>query len=697
MKLHASFNSEKLNNMKMLSLFALVIVSHFALAQNYDQLEDIQVTAVKGNKDERTFIETNESVSILKSKNLNRSDLNNSVQMLNGLANVQTQSDKNGDTFSIRGISDMGVTGYQKDNLATILVDEIFQTTLAVRAGSFENWDLNSVEVRRGAQSTDQGVNSLAGNILLFHNAPSEIDQGAAKLVFGNFGRKEGAFLINKKVSDKVAVRLSYNKEMGDGFIENTTTNNDKWNERNKDHAMMDVLYRLSAKDNVRLFLKVLRMNRGGSYVQDVDDLEVAEDQDYKEITNNQQAGLIYERLISDNVMNKLIIGATRGDSSVKSDEDGTSINVAGTRKGNDKDHFLSLENQLKYKSDNIKNVLGVHLHQYYLNNFYDFNLMFTPSVQYPVTQENTKERTTYALFDTFVYDFNDNHSFLVGGRFEVVKNKFAADIHATAFPTLSGKHEDSSTNAVILPKIGYTYKSGHYSIGATYSEGYRTGGVSVNRRQTRTNSYDPEKTHNYEISFKHLQGRSLFAANAFYTKWNDQQVEIINNGDTFDTDVKNASKSELYGLELESAYQFQNADSIRVNVGYVHTQFLSFNNADKSFTGNQFPDAAPLTGQVSYWKVLNDEWMLVLVSRYVSESFSDPDNERWAPEQFYTDINLQYVKEQYMLEFYTRNVFDQKYRIFNGSPRSTTTPYQASYHRVSAPREFGARLNYYW
>lgn len=684
--------------MKTLTITTLLLTNSL-IASTHD-LETIEVAEVRGNKDARTFLETTESVSVLRQKNLNRGDIANSVQMLNGFSNVQTQSDKNGDTFSIRGISDMGVTGYQKDNLASVIVDDVFQTPLALRAGSFENWDLESVELRRGAQSTDQGVNSLAGNILLYHQAPTSEDGGAAKLTGGNFGRREGAFAFNKKVNDKFSMRTSYNKEDFDGYFKNKTTSNDKWGERKKDHFRTDFLYRFTDSDSLRFNLKLLRMHRGGTYVQDVKRYSVRENQDYKDITNNQQAGLTYVKKLSSNFSNKLILGASRSDAVTKADEDGTATDVAGHRTSSDRDQFLSLENQLRYKSDKVKNVTGIHFHKYYLNNFHKINLMFTPSVNYPVIQENAKHRDTFAVFDTFTYDFSRHHALTLGGRVEVVKNKFAANIDTSAAPApynaLSGRLDDTSTNSVFLPKIGYTYRNGNYSLGSMYSQGYRTGGVSVNRWQATTNQYAPEKTHNYELSWKYLKDNIVFSANTFYTKWNDQQVEVIYSN-TFDTEVKNAASSELYGAEFEAAYEFKNEDSVRLNLGYVKTQFLSFNNAGKSYTGNAFPDSSPVTAQASYWKLLSDKWMVILVSRYVSESYTDPDNWRWSPEQFYTDINTQYSLDQYMVEFYVRNIFDQKYRLFNGAPRTTTSPYQANYHRVSAPREFGARLNYYW
>lgn len=687
--------------MKKLTALALLATSPLAFAETNYQLDTIEVTDVRGNKDDKTFIESNESISVLKPKSLNRGDLNNSVQMLNGLGNVQTQSDKNGDTFSIRGISDMGVTGYQKDNLSSILVDDIFQTPLAVRAGSFENWDLEAVEVYRGAQSTSQGVNSLAGSILLYHTKPTQNDEGAAKLTFGNFGRKEISILQNKKITERFSVRMSYNKEMVDGYIKNATTKNDKWGDRNKDHAMLDMVYRLNETDDVRLFFKVLRMHKGGSYVQDEKIYKVFEEQDYNQITNSLQLGVIYNTKITDTISNKLILGATTGTSTTTSDEDGQPTNIAGTRFGNDKDQFFSIENQLKYKSENVKNVFGVHMHRYHAVNHYAMNLMSgslpTPTLN-PSIQEDEKTRETYALFNTFTYNFTKQHALTLGGRFEVVKNQFGIDVQSNALPAnLRGNKGSSTTNTLVLPKIGYTYLfNANQSLGATYTQGYRTGGLSVNRLKGAVNDYAPEKTDNYELSYKFMKEKFVVMANAFYTKWKDQQVEVIGSN-SLDSIVQNAAQSELYGAEVETSYEFENADSLRLNMGYVHTQFFSFKDKNGTYTGNFFPDAATVTAQASYWKVFNDSWKAILTSRYVGKSYTDVNNWRTAPEQFYTDFNTQYNFNSYMLEFYVRNLFDQQYRLFNGAPRTATTPYQGNYHRMSAPRELGARLNYFW
>lgn len=681
----------------MKAIFASLILASASLSFAQENLESIDVSTVKSNKEGRTFLKTNESISVLDETQLNRSDLSNSVQMLNGLSNIQTQSDKNGETFSIRGISDMGPTGFQKDNLATVMVDDVFQTPLALRAGSFENWDLSRVEVRRGAQSTDQGVNSLAGNILLYHKEASQIDEGAAKLLAGNFGRKEAAISWNKAVTNKLFWRTSYNKELSDGFITNKYSDNDKWSNNNKDHFATNFVYQFNTTDYLKLDMKALRRSQGGGYVQDAKKYEVNEDIDYRDRVFNQQASLTYFKKLSDRWSNKFITAASRSRATVTSDEDGTAQNKAGERHRNEKDDYLSFENQLNFKSEKFSNLLGLHYHRYHLDNFHEARMfMVSPVVPHRTTQEDIKNRQSLALFDTFIFNFNKNHSILLGGRLEHVSNEIGASVQTAApgFSAYNSQHLKTQTTNIFLPKIGYTYQFDKKSLGVTYSQGYRTGGISVNRIKMNTNEYGLERTHNYELSFKSQDSDHTLAANLFYTKWNDQQVLVLYNG-VHDSQIENASSSELYGAEFEFMKKINQEDKIRVNLGYVHTQFLNFKEGNKNFTGNQFPDASPFNGQLSYWKTLSQSWSLVMVSRYLAGSYSDADNTRNVPSQFYQDINLSYNKDQYIVEFFVRNIFDQKYRLLNG--KSTSSFYPASYHRVSAPRTFGARLNYYF
>lgn len=613
----------------------------------------------------------------------------------------------------------MGVTGYQKDNLASIMIDDIFQTNLAINAGSFDFWDLDTLEIHRGAQSTTQGVNSLAGSILLNHHKASKKNEGTVKIGAAQYGKKEVGAVVNNKINDKFQTRLAYNKQISDGFITNTKSGNDHWGETNKDHFTTDLIYQLKANEELRLNMKLLRNHVGGSYVQGNDPFlhEVSEDVDFGRTTNNQQVAITYTKNHSENFSHKITLAGSQAREITNSDADGTKKDLTGIKHEKATDNFTSIESLFQYHQSKIKNVFGIHLHHYNLTNHYDFNILYpltsTINTELVTLQDSQKHRSVGALFNSIFYRLSDHHSINLGARVEHVRNKYDATIDAKRSEDLgganatvdaflnrvSGSYGDSNNKTMILPKIGYLYQIDEHSIGAYYTQGYRIGGLSINRYRSEVNTYSPEKTNNYELSYKYAKQKFSFTTNIFYIDWQKQQVEVKLSNQFYDTQVQNASSSALYGSEVEGIYQFKNSDKLRVNLGHVETEFKKFNNDGINYAGNQFPDASHWTSQASFWKNISDDFTTILTARYLSDSFSNAENTKKAPEQYYLDFNTLYSFHDYILELYVKNVFDKQFHLYDGSPSSSAAAanYQASYHRVNSPREIGFRLNYYW
>ncbi|RZA05051.1 MAG: hypothetical protein EOP11_13735, partial [Proteobacteria bacterium] len=94
----------------MLLLLALLSSPAFAEEVTLDAI------SVRGQKDERTFTETTESVTTVEEAYLNQAGRENSIAVLNARPNVQIN--RGGESFSVRGINNTGVTGFQRDNLA---------------------------------------------------------------------------------------------------------------------------------------------------------------------------------------------------------------------------------------------------------------------------------------------------------------------------------------------------------------------------------------------------------------------------------------------------------------------------------------------------------------------------------------------------------------------------------------------------
>ena len=700
--------------MRHLAIFAISIFSIAAQAQDSVSIETIQV---RGTKEEKAITETPESVSILQDTDVSTAGRENDLQVLNALPNVDVN--KGGESFSIRGINNAGVTGYQKDNLASILIDGIFQTDLALQAGSFDLWDLDRIEVLRGAQSTSLGVNSLAGAILLDHRGPSTAREGAAKFGLGSYGYRDLGIVANEPFGDVISARVSAGKEVTDGFITNTATGNTRWGRTDKDRASLRLESKLAAGSSLALDGKFHRNRQGGTYIQNSDQsvYEVSEDQESDLATENTQIALTYQRPVSEKLSSTTLLGLSRANQNAASDADGTSRDTAGVRIENHRDDFTSFETRLHYKNEGFSNLFGLHHHGFGLDDDFEFNLLFplsaTTSTPVSVDQKVSRSRKATALFDSVTVPLAPAQNLLLGVRAEYVESRYSADVSGSrnrdlgpatnAFidnyiSQISGAYEGKKSSFVLLPKVGYTVGKDAHQAGAFYTRGYRTSGVSINRRRARAAEYDPEFTNNYELSYKFAPSpEASLSANAFYIDWRDQQVQVQLTNDFYDTEVRNAAKSRVLGGEIEAKTALAARQTLSAGVGYSDTRFEDFKNAGVDYEGRKFPFAPNWTLRIGHDWQANEALGFLTVLRSVSGAFANAENTRRSDAQVIANFGARYTVGSWLAEAFVNNLFDGHYRLFDGTPTNPASPYQASYHRVSAPRELGARLLYYW
>ncbi len=682
----------------------------------FAQANSVEVLEVRGTKERKSFLELIESVSVLGEEELPGAGRENDLEILNGVANVQVNN--NNESFSIRGINSTGVTGFQKDNLASLLIDGLFQTDLALQAGSFNLWDMDRIEVLRGAQSTTQGINSLAGSINLYHQDPTFSHQGAARVTLGNFDHTEMGLMVNVPLSSQLATRVSVEGESNGGYITNEATGDERWGQRTRQRAETTTLYRINDSHDLRINAKYNKNRQGGTYTQGNDpfDYKVYEDEGFINETENHQFSGLFSSLLSEHLSNEFFVGYSKSRQHHFSDADGQPTNIAGRRDEFRNDHFFTVENRFYIEKDSFTNMLGFHIHDFQLQEAYNFNLLFplpgNLSTPVNVGQDVNRTRKVYSVFDSFTYRFNDNHSLVLGLRGEIAESIYGTEVNGQRLQNLgaptnaavdayiaqvAGEYQGFQNNFVFLPKIGYSLGFDEHRWGLSYTRGYRTSGVSINRLRATAVEYDPEFTDNYELSYKYSKQNLQVAANFFYIQWTDQQVQVQLSNNFYDTQVENAASSHLFGGELEGCYQLTSKQKLNLGIGYTQTQFEDFQTLSQNYTGKEFPYAPQWTSRLSHIYDISQNLSFLTVVRYLQKSFNNAENTREGDSQFYVNLNGVYRLGPWTFQAYVNNLLDGQFLIYDGRPTSSTSPYQTNYFQTNAPRESGLRVRYDW
>lgn len=183
------------------------------------------------------------------------------------------------------------------------------------------------------------------------------------------------------------------------------------------------------------------------------------------------------------------------------------------------------------------------------------------------------------------------------------------------------------------LPKFGVKYQwTPDIGGSLTAQRGYRSGGSTVNQARSSVAAYDPEYTWNYEAALRTawLDGSLTLNANAFYTDWTQQQV-VVNLGlNAYDSEVRNAGKSHLYGFELEVAQRLTPRLSWYVSLGHTRTKFDDFKVTAgalvSDLSGSEFPYAPHWTAAAGVDQCWDNGLIAHLDGNYRSNAFSEAD-----------------------------------------------------------------------
>ncbi|QZP07636.1 TonB-dependent receptor [Caenibius sp. WL] len=545
-------------------------------------------------------------------------------------------------TIGIRG-SITGQPAIWVDPPVGMYVDGVY---LGKSQGSvFDIVDLERVEVLRGPQGTLFGRNTEGGAINFVTRKPSGEFKGKANLEFGEYNRRVFGATVDLPKMSIVSVTLAARKELQDGWVKNSTSDDlGKTNRlslraaarfelgerltadyafdysKTRDTPNPTSLYALSGWSGN--FLSVFGPAIGNAiqnaltpYVQTSRPKRISTNPDFPLFTNLTSKGhsVTLDFEATDNLQLKYIFSHRSMHYNDSGDLDGsplTSVNVSpGFNWGlltyfNRDTHYKQTSHELQAigsaLDNNLKYVVGLY-------HFKDdgttrgaqlFSLFGTG----PVRSEYASDTTAKAIYAQIDYTFLERLTATVGLRYTSERKGgwthrfntqgFDGPFSSEIFPytEYSAKFHGTTPVAALSYKI-----TDDINLYARVARGFKSGGFSSELSDPRVvNPYKPQKSLSMELGVKSrlFDNRATLNLTYFRNRITDQQLTQLLPAST-QSFLSNAGKSIYQGIEIEAAAQIADGWSLQVGYGYLHTKF-------KKFLDNSFAPGRPLIDTAS-------------------------------------------------------------------------------------------------
>ncbi|WP_417280654.1 TonB-dependent receptor [Celeribacter sp.] len=652
---------------------------------------------VYGALADRSLQDTASSVSVVGEEELEDEAASETVsEVIKALPNIYIPSTTSAPV--IRGVDSdgplVGGNAYLAKPLprTTMSLDGQYVTAVELGAGGASTWDVDSIEVYRGPQTTSQGANAIAGAIVVNTKDPTFTPEYALQALYGSRGKKRLSFAASGPLSDDLAARIAVDYSGRDTFVDYTNAN---FTEPGFDYdfenltARAKLLWEPAAISglSVKLTYNHNDMHRpNNEAVTDADALEnTAEYQDYMDVVSD---GIVLD------VDYDFFNGIKLSNQMQYSEADYDFI-FAYPYSGEATRDYETFANELKLTfgeaGDVWSGVIGLFYsnedaHAEFANSYYGAPF---GSADLDYTTEST------ALYGEVTWQFATDWALTGGLRLQQDKIEIAG---TTSYVTDPLDYSDTFTE--LLPSLTLAHDvTPDWTLGATISKGYLPGGSGTNFRGGEYYEFDPEESINTELFVRGnaLDGALLLTGNLFYTEYKNIQRSVAN---CLDADctvsqgsmIVNGEKAHAYGIELSADYQANSVLTLSGNIGAMRTEVTEFTDYDgNKYEGNEFANAPGYTiGLAAAWDITPD-WTLQGDARIVDGYSSSDTNDADTNVDGYALANMRigYHPQDNVEYFaYVNNVFDNRAALSASSSGTIS---------IAEPREvgFGVSLNF--
>ncbi len=670
--------------------FATALGTVPALAQDSDVyvLDTIMVT---GEKLEREIKDTASSVTVVTSEVLDqvRPSANSVGEAINGVPNVVYPGTVSAPI--IRGVDSQGphsgAVAFFSGTVprATTNVDGHYQGFNEFLFGVSSIWDVESIEVFRGPQTTSQGANAIAGAIIVNTNDPTFTPEYAFQLEGSSYSGRRASLMVSGPLSDSVAARLALDYTARDTFITYVNPNFGSSSVDNDFKSLNGRLKLLWQPVDLPGFEAMFTYARSESNrptfeaaSPPYENLEtIAASMPSWDLTTN--VGILdinYDFGNGIEVFNQFQYS------------DSEAHRIIGMVDAGDADIYsknYSYEGRMTFGQidDALSGFVGI----------YTARTKSDEALYLRGTSSFDDTKTNLGVFGEMTYRFAERWSLTGSLRYQQDR------IERTGEGVFSPVALDyDNTFSAVLPKLVLAYEATpDIVVGGLLSKGYNPGGVSLNFNTGDWTQFEEEESWNYELFTRSslLNERMFVNANLFHTDYDNYQLNIpveISPG-LFQSYTINAESAKAYGLELAVDYQVLDTLWLAFGAGYTKTKLQQVSD-NAAFEGNSFADAPEYNLSLSANWDVTDRFRVGGQVRFVDGYYTDLANTESLTVDSYTiaDLNASYaINENIELYGFVSNVFDERAPVDMQTTRGTGNSFISA--NMTAPRMVGVGI----
>jgi iron complex outermembrane receptor protein len=590
-----------------------------ALAQEgITALGDIIVTA---RKREESLQDVPISVTAVSGETLEEMGVPDMVAVGQSMPNVTLEASRATNTTLtafIRGVGQQDpVAGFEGG--VGIYLDDVY---LARPQGTvLDIYDVERIEVLRGPQGTLYGRNTIGGAVRYITRRLSDETELGLKVAVGEYSQIDVVATGSVALTDSFRMGATLASFQRDGFGTNLFTGAEQYDKdvlagrlsfefQPNDRVFVRLAGDYSVDDSTNKDGHRLTVNSvtGAPVLSDVFDSRGGITTIPSSITTLDQEvtqgglALTIDVDINDQWKFKSVTAYREDDSDAPIDFDSLPddhFDVPAVYK-NDQ---MSQEFQLNYAHDRIDGVFGL----YYLDaNAFDAFDVILGDLGLTSFTLGDFDTEAWAAYADVSYDLTDQWGVSVGGRYTEDKrdalvfresylglgSPYFGNTTAVSItvPDPDGVPEftGSRTDTDFTPRVSVSFKPGEdHNLYASWSQGFKGGSYDPRGAYNTPEvgeGFDPETVDTYELGWKasFAGGRARTALAVFYSEYEDVQVPasiaIDTNGDGVDDSfagaTTNAAQATIQGAELEGLFQFTDAFSAALAVGYIDAEY---------------------------------------------------------------------------------------------------------------------------